>query len=229
MGACHACLQLEGCTQEESLLCHDFAESFVGCASGVIAGAKPMALFSYRGRSLVAAGHAQPSTFLLAKVVRTYGGELARYGICVRPLSVRGGRMMVAAWRETSVDRVLARPGSRALLAGAGFDVSGSHALMAQVCSRLARFYSGAGEGGFPHELGLLFGYPLEDVVGFMRGRQATLRGQWAAYGDVRLARARFERVARVENGCKGRFRGGVPLGRLVGREEPVPSLQASE
>lgn len=219
MGACHACLQLDGCTREESLLCHDFAEAFVCCAAGVIAGPKPMALFSFRARSLAGAGCAAPSAFLLAKVVRTFAGELSARGIEASPLAMRKGRMMVVAWRPRSVARVLAQPQSGALLAAAGFDTSSDDVLMAQVRSRLSRFYSGSG-GDFPHELGLLFGYPPEDVVGFMSGRAATVRGAWAAYGDEAAARERLERIARVEDGCRGRFRGGIPLRRLVGRSD---------
>lgn len=215
MGACHACLQLDGCTREESLLCHDFAEAFVCCAAGVIAGPKPMALFSFRARSLADASCAAPSAFLLAKVVRTFAGELSACGIEASPLAMRRGRMMVMTWRPRSVGRVLAQPQSRSLLAAAGFDTSSPDVLMEQVRSRLARFYSGS--GSFPHELGLLFGYPPEDVVGFMSGREATVRGAWAAYGDEAAARERLERMARVEDGCKGRFWGGMPLRRLVG------------
>lgn len=41
-------------------------------------------------------------------------------------------------------------------------------------------------ECDFPHEIGLLLGYPLKDVVGFMNGEsQPAYRGSWMVYGNV--------------------------------------------
>jgi hypothetical protein len=64
--------------------------------------------------------------------------------------------------------------------------------------------------------MGLLFGYPLEDVVGFMNGARVTCRGPWNAYGDVEQARARFDAISRVEQGCRSRFRPGATLRSLL-------------
>ena len=39
----------------------------------------------------------------------------------------------------------------------------------------------------FPHEMGLLLGYPVEDVVGFMEnnGKNYLYSGYWKVYADV--------------------------------------------
>lgn len=51
-------------------------------------------------------------------------------------------------------------------------------------------------EGGapFPHEIGILLGYPLEDVKGFIEnhGRSYLLNGYWKVYGDVKQAKETF-------------------------------------
>lgn len=41
-------------------------------------------------------------------------------------------------------------------------------------------------EGEFPHELGLLLGYPAEDVKGYMdnKGRNYLCTGYWQVYAD---------------------------------------------
>lgn len=46
--------------------------------------------------------------------------------------------------------------------------------------------YMKQGEG-FPHEIGLLLGYPIEDVVGFIKnkGKNYLYSGYWKVYGDV--------------------------------------------
>lgn len=60
--------------------------------------------------------------------------------------------------------------------------------------------------GGFPHEIGVFLGYPLEDVVGFIRnkGQNCKLCGYWKVYGDVNEAQHLFERfnVCRDEIMC---------------------------
>ena len=43
------------------------------------------------------------------------------------------------------------------------------------------------GEPGFPHEMGVLLGYPVEDVRGFMEqnGQNALYQGYWKVYAHV--------------------------------------------
>lgn len=46
--------------------------------------------------------------------------------------------------------------------------------------------YMNNGEG-FPHEIGLLLGYPIEDVIGFIeeKGKNYLYSGYWKVYKDV--------------------------------------------
>ena len=48
---------------------------------------------------------------------------------------------------------------------------------------------------GFPHEMGLLLGYPVEDVLGFIRhkGRNSLYAGYWKVYHDVDAKRKIFD------------------------------------
>ena len=52
----------------------------------------------------------------------------------------------------------------------------------------------------FPHEIGLFLGYPIEDVVGFIRyaGRGCKLSGYWKVYGDAEAASRLFDRLSQV-------------------------------
>lgn len=45
------------------------------------------------------------------------------------------------------------------------------------------------GEQQFPHEMGLLLGYPIEDVVGFMEhsGKEYLYSGYWKVYENVSI------------------------------------------
>lgn len=59
-----------------------------------------------------------------------------------------------------------------------------------------------AGEGAFPHELGILLGYPLEDVLGFMEndGENYAYCGYWKVYGDIEKAKKVFDAYNEVRN-----------------------------
>ncbi len=61
-------------------------------------------------------------------------------------------------------------------------------------CSRRYQEYAAEGRG-FPHELGLLLGYPAEDVAGFIenQGKNPLYTGYWKVYSNVREARRLFE------------------------------------
>lgn len=50
-------------------------------------------------------------------------------------------------------------------------------------------------ESDFPHELGLILGYPVEDVLGFIEhgGKNFLCSGYWKVYGDVEKAIKTFE------------------------------------
>lgn len=57
-----------------------------------------------------------------------------------------------------------------------------------------------------PHEMGLLLGYPLEDVEGFITygGENAKLCGPWKVYGNEQAAREQFALYEQVtEAYCK--------------------------
>lgn len=63
-------------------------------------------------------------------------------------------------------------------------------AILAMVSERNQAYVEGKME--YPHEIGLLLGYPPEDVTGFIEheGRDYVLSGYWKVYGDpIRAAR----------------------------------------
>ena len=65
----------------------------------------------------------------------------------------------------------------------------------------------------FPHELGLLLGYPVEDVLGFIRneGRNYLYCGYWKVYGDVDAARITFDRYNQAKEDAIRLISSGLP------------------
>lgn len=56
--------------------------------------------------------------------------------------------------------------------------------------------------GAFPHEIGVFLGYPVEDVLGFIRnkGENFKLCGAWKVYGSVEQAQRTFTNYDKCRN-----------------------------
>lgn len=231
MQVCGIPRKLDGCTERESELCRAFALPFVKHAAGVLTSLKPAALFSFIYSTAISNSFSMTRPEFW-KIFRTYRKELGQLGISVVAFPGRDDRSTMLVYRLELIDQLLRDNDIRAFLEVQGYDVSSGKNLVAQFCRQLIAFYSAArkraeyAEGSttandsyrnapFPHAIGILFGYPLEDVIGFMNGEEETCHGPWRAYGDERVARERFARFSRVRKTCLMRYELGCSLGEL--------------
>lgn len=219
----------------EAILFQQFCDCVVRSAAGVIEGVKPAALFNFIPRSEEwldkrsimrgsdASWYGIPGVTgerEIRSLLATYGCELPSYGVKLATLSRYSDRLALLAYREDMLSQVLADADVRAFLASYGYDLTSVDSVISCLRRRMTAFY-GAGCGRrpkreFPHEVGVLLGYPLEDVQGFLTGAEATVRGSWKAYGDAGAARARFHRLAKHEARCRARYyQEGASFGEL--------------
>lgn len=130
-------------------------------------------------------------------------------------------KVALFAYRPALLAKMLSRPAERAFLVGHGYGTASPTELVSSLWERMHAYYQAADRHeerpAYPHEVGLLLGYPLEDVRGFMAGARETCRGPWKAYGDAGTARRRFGRLAMHEAHCQALYASGVPFGELFG------------
>ena len=73
---------------------------------------------------------------------------------------------------------------------------------LGNILSTFQKRYQGymCGEPGFPHEMGVLLGYPVEDVRGFMEqnGQNALYQGYWKVYAHVPPQKAAVQEVEKM-------------------------------
>ena len=96
-------------------------------------------------------------------------------------------------FRKLQLARHLIDPDVQRILKANGYeDVSLGGILRTFQCRY--QTYMEQGEG-FPHEMGLLLGYPVEDVEGFIehKGKKYLYSGYWKVYEDVASKRKIFE------------------------------------
>ncbi|MDO5408771.1 MAG: DUF3793 family protein [Eubacteriales bacterium] len=120
--------------------------------------------------------------------------QLAKCRVICMLLYADGEKEVVFFYRYEGLERHLRKPEVREFLLDFGY--GGERYEVAAVMKRLKRRYQQyAGTGGpFPHELGVLLEYPVEDVREFIarKGEGCLLSGYWKVYGNVEKARERF-------------------------------------
>lgn len=97
------------------------------------------------------------------------------------------------------------------------------HVCQCRAKAALAREEADAtcGEAAFPHEIGIVLGYPAGDVRGFMEhaGANFVACGGWKAYAQPQAALRAFERNRRCTAECLQLFDSGVAIESLLAME----------
>lgn len=68
----------------------------------------------------------------------------------------------------------------------------------------------------FPHEIGVFLGYPIDDVIGFVEGREPKICGCWKVYSDTAYALSLFECYKLCRKQLCGRLDEGLSLFEAV-------------
>lgn len=141
--------------------------------------------------------------------------QLKARGIAIRVLKIcqRTSTFLVYLYRQRWLENIIAQEGVHRFLAQAGYDEEQSlETLLTQLSHKLCL------DQDFPHEIGIFLGYPLEDVIGFIRnkGRNFTRCGCWKTYGDPAEAEKRFRIYEKCTSIYRELFARGTPIIQLA-------------
>lgn len=133
---------------------------------------------------------------------------LEKKGLTLLVIKSMGERALCYLYRASQLEAVLADEDNAAFLRENGYDdlsVSGAlNTLRAhlEICPC------------FPHEIGLFLGYPLGDVIGFIRnkGKNCLLCGMWKSYTDKVAAQKLFDKFGK----CTEVYKRMHALGRTL-------------
>ena len=125
-------------------------------------------------------------------------------------------KVWLVYWLE-GMEEILARPESQTFLRLLGYRDFSSSAVLAHLKERY-QAYLCRGEA-YPHELGLLLGYPLADVQGFMknRGKNYLYSGYWKVYSNAEDAKKTFARYTQVRQEAVRFVREGKRFWEMAG------------
>lgn len=131
--------------------------------------------------------------------------------ICVL-LYADQGKEVLFLYRYDRLEGHLKRPEVRAFLNGRGYGDCQVAAVL-KLLRRRYQQYAGAGRE-FPHELGVLLGYPVADVEGFIenRGENSLAAGYWKVYSDLKGAERTFRVYDEAKEQAMREIISGCPL-----------------
>jgi len=138
--------------------------------------------------------------------------RLGQRGVTLTILRVNRGVALIYVYREDQLAAALRDEATGAFLRRSGYtrlDVPGA---LDTLRDRLRS------SEGFPHEIGVFLGYPLEDVLGFIRngGRNCLSCGCWKVYSNECEALRTFARYDKCKAVYQRLFASGCPLTRLT-------------
>ena len=205
-----AFLMAEGSSEDHLEM--EFVRCLVCQAGLVMTGNKPAAVFGFLPRDKKCI---ECDRLLIRKLVAIYARNSFDAGIRIAALGWRDKRLMLLVWRPALIARLISKPSIANFLKRTDYPLSAT-ALMSAFVRKLRSYY--IKEDSFPHEIGIVLGYPLEDVEGFLSdgGRGARTFGRWKVYGNVQAARKRFEELNCLEREVKRLFSEGTPLREIL-------------
>lgn len=126
------------------------------------------------------------------ETVACFAAKFRAKGFVFVYMKSSNGRALFYVYHTDSLEKHLCCQGNRDFLEERGYCCNSAEQAVKILKERLHR-------DGFPHEIGIFLGYPLEDVKGFIADPTARtkLSGYWKVYADVDNKQKLFERFKR--------------------------------
>ncbi|MDO5521931.1 MAG: DUF3793 family protein [bacterium] len=104
------------------------------------------------------------------------------------------GKSYVLFYQQDMIQKILENEENKLFLKSMGYHMFTLEQVLYRMEVRLQRCHRIKESEAFPHEIGLLLGYPLEDVIGYIKfqGKDALASGYWKVYGNVVKAKNMF-------------------------------------
>jgi hypothetical protein len=164
-------------------------------AAEVLEGVKPSTLINLPDRPRKCGRN-------LYRIWKEHGEDIVRESSLEGVVLVeRTGSLLLLLYDRAALSWLLSNRGALTILRKAGYPAVNDVAVL------LSEFASRFASGGVPHEIGLILGYPLKDVAGFMglSRREFSCQGPWKIYGNPKesLLLAESHRLCRTRMACR--------------------------
>lgn len=136
-------------------------------------------------------------------------------GVSLRIIHKAAGKNMWLIYRKRALEEYLMSKNHRGFLKDCGYNYFSLTKLFETLSYRYEAFKNG---GEFPHELGLMLGYPLCDVKGFIlhQGNDFLYSGYWKVYGNLEQTKKMFQAYDLVQYQMIEQVKNGKPLNQII-------------
>ena len=191
---------------------HKFDRLLAYHCAPTLAGAKPASMLSYGKHHKWLDG-----------VLDRYNAELNVRGAYLEILCECKKHVLIIVYDEAQLTKALCETGVGCFLRQYGYqDCTDIRRCLHRVGERIAS------QQGFPHEIGIFLGYPLQDVMGFIhnKGRNYKMCGCWKVYSNAEQAQKTFDIYAKHREQYSECLKMGIPLLALCTGPELNGGLQ---
>lgn len=177
-------------------------KGIVDYCAPTLAGLKTGGLFGFKFDSYKA----------LDKDINRVNQLLNPKGVVVKVLKADNFRALVYVYRPILLKESFQNGRIVCLLEKLGYDLNDLNESINLLKKRILE------ESNFPHEVGVFLGYPVDDVVGFIKncGESCKLCGIWKVYGDTDYAKLLFEKYKKCECVYKKHFSKHMDIQKLT-------------
>ena len=142
----------------------------------------------------------------------TWKASLNKYGIAAFSHLLSENSTAILVLNICWIRKILDDRFVNAYLSEKGYEVSNAFDFVNDLFNRMKN------EQGFPHEIGVILGYPIEDVIEFEKhkGKNCKYCGCWKSYSDVENAKACKCNFTECSNLCKTWYDAGYSLDRII-------------
>jgi hypothetical protein len=125
-------------------------------------------------------------------------------------------KMIALLFHRDSLECYLRKPKVREMFQQAGYANLSLDGILKEFRVRYAGYMESKNE--FPHEMGLLLGYPTEDVEGFIthRGDDCLCVGYWKVYANKERKLKIFERFENAKERLIQLLSCGISMGEII-------------
>lgn len=181
-------------------------EFFAFHAAPAIAGIKPANLFS------CPTGLMPQAEEILADYEKQFKDSHTRFKLLCRCRA----HILILVYDTELTEKIFQKKVIQNYLARFGYEANtGVQDFLNQIAAKIA------GGESFPHEIGIILGYPPEDIEGFKRykGRNFKCCGYWKVYGNAERAQKMFDAYTLCREKLMQALQNGVTLKVLL----PLP------
>ena len=147
----------------------------------------------------------------IKKTISSMNRTLNPKGVYLVALRICLKRVLIFVYRKDKVEEILETSEVQNFMKVYGYEEFSINSVFSRLRKRLA-------ELDFPHEIGILLGYPLLDIEAFIenKGKDYKCVGCWKVYGNEEEARKTFQMYDKCKKNYLERVAQGTDINRLT-------------